>query len=165
MFSFLTDLCQCSQSHAKREKPGELRHIFGSSPVGYLGSYWSLYICVRYWWLQVERPVNASAIAPSRPLRSRFLSPVRKFPWRHEVQSRPGCGSCHPVLCFTCNLIFIELHFLWNTWTRTEELKDEFKAVNSWRGRPAVKYLRGINWYFCTSAIKEFVVSAFLNPM
>lgn len=36
----------------------------------------------------------------------------------HQVQSRGGDGSCNPVLCFTCNLIFIEIHFLLRTWNR-----------------------------------------------
>lgn len=74
-------------------------------------------VCVRSWWSQVERHLNTSAGPP-------FTAPQKPFPWRHQVQSWPGCGSCHPVLCFTRNLIFIELQFLLSTWTRTEELKD-----------------------------------------
>lgn len=51
-------------------------------------------------------------------LPSSFQFPVQKINWTHQVQSRRGYESLNPVLCFTCNLIFIDLHFHLNTRNR-----------------------------------------------
>lgn len=68
---------------------------------------------VKHSWLRV-RSLNTSTgpPSPSLPLQyTPFQFPVQIY-WLHQVQRRWGYRSCYPVLCFTCNLIFIQLHFL-----------------------------------------------------
>lgn len=81
---------------------------------------------------QAESLLNTSTVPPSRLLPLIFnkqfvvFCPENEL---HQVQSRGGYGSCSPVLCFTCNLIFNEIHFLLSTRNRIK--RKGVKVFNS----------------------------------